>query len=285
MLPSRYWSDWISGIRAGALAGCQASVSQQDDIVALLDGFRTLPGCGGGTFLENIITTLRAATSLPGVTTSVSSILDGIHTALNLYHRAYEVSISLQRAPTDSVSDCDDLQLREGVPPSSIDCECSMPHRASPWELGVAQGLSTEFLAHGEDKAEPSASGPEATIAVVDTWRSAAQQYQVVSSASEIATTLPNNTEPNPPTAVTDVNPPLVAILADNAQPDHVRLRLLGGRAVHRCAGHVIDLYVRAMANARAREWAGDDDLESISSHSSMPPLQSVSASSESDLE
>ena len=92
MLPARYWSDWISDIRAGALSECQASAGQQNDIVALLNGFATLQDRHGSTLLQNIVTILRAATSFSGAKTSINSVMERIHTALELHARAYEVS-------------------------------------------------------------------------------------------------------------------------------------------------------------------------------------------------
>ena len=126
-----------------------------------------------------------------------------------------------------------------------------MSREALAWELGAAQGLSTDFLADGEGGADSSASPPEAT--------------------------LPGDVEHNAPANNTTVNPapgppPLIGIVADNAEHLDARIELFGLRR----PTHFLDLYARAMERRR------DDDLDSLSTHSSMPSLESVSVSSES---
>ena len=116
---------------------------------------------------------------------------------------------------------------------------------------------------------------------MVDAWRNATQQDLLITTAPQVTGDL----EPNTPANDTDANPApghaqLTAIVADHLEPDR---EVIGGGpvTVRRCAGHMINLYVRAMANARATQLGGEDDLVSVSSHSSMPSLQTISDSSE----
>ena len=78
-------------VHSGGLDTCDASFSQQDDILALLKAFLTLPRGPGARFLYDIVAILRATASSQQMTPLGDTVLRRIHGLILLHHETSEV--------------------------------------------------------------------------------------------------------------------------------------------------------------------------------------------------